>query len=458
MALDRRRLVEIWREAIALGWPVSVQQGLNTLMRTVDVLVAGLFSPVAVAAIGLADLYARIPLRVGMGLGSGAIALSSQETGRGSTELRDEAITQSMVMGALVGIPLFLVGLGFSRGLIALLGADSEVARVGGHYLTIIFAASPFRILAFVGARALQGVGDTRTPMVVNGGATLLNIVLTVALGLGAGPIPRLGIVGVGLATAISRTVEALLVTAAIVSERTTPGFARPQHLTLAKQLFEVSVPDIAGGLGSELARFPFNGIVLLFGTEANAAYHIGNRVYQQVAAPFFRAVRTVASIVVGQEVGAGRVEAARESVTALIALSLLVLGAIATALFVGAGAIGVLFTDDATTIGFVGQFNRTFAVALVFFAVFFPLAGALRGAGDTRTPFWASMIGAYVFLLGGAYLLAVALEFGIVGVYAAIVLAWVSRTVVVGVGWRAGTWADLASRMIDEREQVEDG
>ena len=39
-------------------------------MRTVDILVTALFSPVAVAAIGLADLYARFPLRVGLGMGA----------------------------------------------------------------------------------------------------------------------------------------------------------------------------------------------------------------------------------------------------------------------------------------------------------------------------------------------------------------------------------------------------
>ncbi|MFW6045507.1 MAG: MATE family efflux transporter, partial [Natronomonas sp.] len=70
-------LLSIWRRTVTLGWPIAVQQTLNTLMRTVDIVVTGLFSPAAVAAVGLADLYAQVPLRVGLGLGTGAIALSS---------------------------------------------------------------------------------------------------------------------------------------------------------------------------------------------------------------------------------------------------------------------------------------------------------------------------------------------------------------------------------------------
>jgi Na+-driven multidrug efflux pump len=54
------------------------------------------------------------------------------------------------------------------------------------------------RIVGFVGARALQGTGDTRTPMLVNGSATGLNILLSVTLGLGVAGATRLGIVGVG--------------------------------------------------------------------------------------------------------------------------------------------------------------------------------------------------------------------------------------------------------------------
>ena len=451
------RLRALWRRTVSLGWPVAVQQALTTLMRTVDVLVTGFFSPVAVTALGLADLYARIPLRIGMGLGSGAIALSSQETGRESEELRDRAVTQALLVGALAGVPILLAGLLFSHVLIEVLGAESGVVRLGGQYLTIILAAAPMRIVGFVGSRALQGTGDTRTPMVINGGATVLNILLSVGLGLGVWIAPTLGIVGVGIATAVSRTVEAALIVGAIATDRTTPSLATPRDPVITKQLIAVSVPDVAGGLSSELARFPFNSIVLLFGTEATAAYHIANRAYQQFSAPFFRAFRTVGSIVVGQELGAGRVDEARFSAGAICALSVVTLTAVGTLLFVGAEPVARLFTGDATTVAYAAEFNRTFAVSMLFIGVYFPLSGSLKGAGDTRTPFWAGIVGSYVFLLGASYLLAVVLDLGLLGVYVGVVLSYVSRAAIVGAGLLWGGWADLAARMISERAESDD-
>ncbi|MGQ4555124.1 MATE family efflux transporter [Halobellus sp. GM3] len=451
------RLRSIWRQTASLGWPVAVQQTLNTLMRTVDILITGFFSPAAVAAIGLADLYSRVPLRIGMGLGSGAIALSSQETGRGSDVSRDRAITQALLVGALCGVPLVAVGLLFSQFMIGVLGAESEVVRLGSQYLAIIFAAAPMRIVGFVGARSLQGTGDTFTPMVVNGSATTINILLSVGLGLGVAGLPRLGIVGVGIATAVGRTVEALLFVGAILSDRTSVSLARPRGLTITRQLFAVSVPDIAGGLSSELANFPFNSLVLLFGTEANAAYHIANRIYQQFTAPLFRAFRTVASILVGQELGAGRPDEARYVAGAVCALSLSVLGAAGALLFVGAEPLAVLFTRDAATVAHAVGFNRAFAVSMVFIGVYFPLSGALKGGGDTRTPFYAGLVGSYVFLLGASYLFAITLGFGLTGVFAGIVLSYVSRAVIVGSGVLWGGWTDLAARMIAERAEAAD-
>jgi putative MATE family efflux protein len=441
---------------VAMGWPIAVQQTLTTLMRTVDVVVTGLFSPAAVAAIGLADLYAQIPLRVGLGFGAGAIAVSSQDTGRGAASTRDRAITQALLIGALCGLPLVVVGLLFSHALVALLGAESTVVRLGGTYLTIVFAASPMRIVGLVGARALQGTGDTRTPMLVNGGANALNVVLTVTLGLGLGVAPRLGIVGVGLATAISRLFEALAITGAIASGWTSVSLARPRSRRVARQLVAVSTPTFAEGMSTSLANFPFNALLLVFGTEATAAYHIGRRIYQQLTGPLYRSFGTVTSILVGQRLGEGDPDAARYAANAVLAFSVVTLGVAGVVLFVGAEVLVSVFTDDSVTADYAVAFTRVFGVSMLGFGVFFPLAGALRGAGDTRTPFYARLLGAFVFMLGVSYLLGIVLGYGLLGIYVGTVLSYGCWAVVVAVGFHWGDWAGTAASMMAEREATE--
>lgn len=454
--INRTRLFDLWRRVLLLSWPISVQHGFTTLMRTVDIVVAGQFAPAYVTAIGLADLYGQIPLRIGLGLGMGAIAISSQDTGRKATTTRDRAITQAILLGFLIGIPLILVGVLYSEVFISILGAENEVIRLGGAYLVIILAASPFRIVGLVGARSLQGTGDTVTPMIVNGGASLFNAIMTVILALGLGPVPRLGIVGIGLATLLARTIEATAITVAITSRFTELGFARPRSLLITRQIIAISIPNFAEGMSTSIANFPFNALLLLFGTEVTAAYHIGRRVYQQLTGPIYRAIGTVASILVGQALGEGDPADARYAGLGITALSLLTMSIAGAVLLLGAGPIAGIFTSDPVTLGYATNFTKIYGVSMLFFGIFSPFAGSLRGAGDTRTPFYARAIGTFGFMLGLSYLLAVIFDWGILGVYIGLFSSFVVWAIIATGGFFWGNWAERAAGLMAERAKEE--
>ncbi|WP_158058963.1 MATE family efflux transporter [Halorussus halophilus] len=428
------------------------EQTLRTLMRTTDILVTALFSPAAVAAIGLADLYARLPLRIGLGLGGGAVALSSQDTGSDALANRDEAITQAILVSALAGIPFVLFGAFLSEQAISILGAPTAVAAMGGTYLTIIFATAPARHVALVAARSLQGTGDTRTPMYVNVVSNLLNISLTAALGLGLGPFPRWEIVGVGVATAFGNLFTALALVLAIRGRWTAASFARPTDGTITRQLLTISAPKIVEGLVATVAEFPFNAILLSFGTEVNAAYQIGRRMYQQVTGPLSRGYSVASSVVVGQALGAGDPDRARFEGWATAALGLLTVGTVGVVLFFAAEWFVRLFTDDAATRAYAIDFAKVYGLSAPFLVLFVVLSGSLQGGSDTRTPFVARTTGMVGFMVGLSWLVGVYLGYGVVGTYAGIFCYYVWMTLLVGAGFQWGDWATRAADMMAER------
>jgi len=458
MNVDRDRLFGVWRRVASLSWPVMVEQVTRTLMRTTDIFVTALFSPLAVAAIGLADLYARLPLRIGLGLGAGAIALSSQDTGSDATRNRDEAVTQALVLGALTGIPFAIFGVLFGEQAIGVLGiwADqdqmAEVASLGGVYLAVIFATAPARHVALVGARALQGTGDTRTPMYVNIVSNGLNIVLSLVLGLGLFGVPRLEIVGVGLATAFGNVFTATVFLLAIATNWTEADFVRPRRLVIAKQLLVVSAPKIAEGLVATVIEFPFNALLLFFGAEVNAAYQIGRRVYQQVTSPLSRGLNVGASIVVGQSLGAGTPDDARFDGWATAALGLLTVGTIGLLLAAVAEPLARLFTGDPETVPTAAAFAFTYGVTAPFTVLYVSLAGALQGGSDTRTPFLARTVGLLVFYLGFSAFTSVYLGWGVLGIYIGIFLYYTSAFCIVAAGFQYGDWARRATEMMEDR------
>ncbi|ELY57744.1 MATE family efflux transporter [Natronolimnohabitans innermongolicus] len=428
------------------------EQVLRTLMRTTDLLVAGFFSPAAVAAVGLADIYGRLTLWLGLGIGDGAIALSSQDTGSGRSANRDEAVTQALLVGVLAGIPFVLFGLVGSFWAIEILGADAETVRLGGLYLAIIFITAPAFHVTMIAARSIQGTGDTRTPMYVNAGANALNIVLTVVLAFGLGPFPELSIVGIAVATAIGDTLAALTFLGVIYSARSELSLVRPTQWIIAKQLLVISAPRIAEGIIELVAEFPFNAILLAFGTEVNAAYHIGRRVYQQISSPLARGYGTAANILSGQALGRGEADAAYFNGLAAAGLAVLTVGGLGAVIFVAAEPIVRLFTSDPATIGYATGFARAYAVATALIACYIVLAGSLRGGSETRPPFVAKLTGAVCFLLGITYVFGVGLEYGVVAAYVAIVADFVWRNVVVGAVYLRGNWLERGTDMMAER------
>ena len=471
--MDLDRLRGVWRRVFTLAWPVMAEQTFRTAMRTTDIVVTALFSPAAVVAIGLADLYARFPLRIGLGLGGGAIALSSQDTGADATATRDEAVTQAILLGALAGVPFVAFGLLYGEFAIDVFGTlvgqetPSTVVALGSVYLAIIFATAPARHVALVGARALQGTGDTRTPMYVNVLANSVNIAGSVVLGLGLFGLPRLEIVGVGLATATANVLTATLLCAAIWGSWTAANFARPRDLTITRQLLRVSAPRVLEGFGSEIAEFPFNALLLGFGEAVNAGFQIGRRVYQQVTGPLSRGYNVAASVLVGQALGAGDPDDARYNGWAVAALGMLTVGTIGLALVVLAPWLVRLFTSDPETVGYAVDFARVYGLAGAALVCFSALSGSLQGASETRIPFVARVTGMFGFFLGASWLLGRTFGVGPEGAYVGVLLAypWMALFVVAGfayTGWAARA-ADMmavrgsAEEIADEHEEIAD-
>ncbi|WP_254864859.1 MATE family efflux transporter [Halovivax gelatinilyticus] len=439
------------------------EQVLRTMMRTTDLVVAGFFSPAAVAAVGLADIYARFPLRFGIGFGDGAIALSSQDTGAGSTANRDQAVSQALLIGLVGAVPFMLFGLLANEYAISVLGglaeegAVADVVDYGSTYLLLIMLSAPAIHVNFIAARAIQGTGDTRTPMVVNGVVNALNIGMTVVLAFGVGPVPELSVVGIAAATAIADTIGAVAFLAVIGSSLSPISYVRPDGLIITKQLVVISWPRIAEGLSEMIAEFPFNAILLAFGTEVNAAYHIGRRMYQQVASPLGRGYSVAANVLVGQSLGERDPEAAYRYGWATVGLSVLTVGGLCAVLFVFAEQFVRIFTQDPATIEYAVDFARAYAISAVFIAAYIVFAGSLRGGSETITPFIARMIGTFVFLLGGTYVFGVQLEYGVLASYVAIVADFAFRTGFVAVIFHRRRWVTRGTTMMTDRGSIDE-
>ncbi len=450
----------IWRKALILSWPVMFSHVFSTAMRTTDMLLMGGFGPAAVTAVGLGDVWDRIVLQLGLGLGTGSIALISQETGGSGAEGERDAgdvVTQVLVTGFAVGLPFILVGHLMAQTMIAILGAGADVIHLAAQYLQIIFSAAPFRIVNLIAAKAIQGTGDTRTPMAIGITGNAVNIGLSVGLVWGVGPLPALGVPGVGWGTALANFLMTVMYVAVLSHPATRLTLRMPPggwDLTITRQLLRVSIPRILQGGYQVLISFPFNAVVLLFGTEAAAAFHVSRRIQQQLIAPMQRSYATVSTILVGQALGRDAEAESRRTGSAMLWLSALTIGAVGLLLFLLAPQVVRPFSADPTTVAHSIRFLRALSLGAPILASFMILSGLLAGAGDTRTAFYASVASQTLLMLGLSYAMSVVLGLGVTGVVIGLVADYAGRTGLVALRFASGKWVSEARDMIAERNR----
>lgn len=434
-----------WSELFQLAWPVSATLLVRVTMRTVDILVVGLaVGAVGVAALGIGDAAARIVLMTALGIGAGTIATVSQHLGAGRREDADVATTQTALLAIAFGVPFALIGWWGARPFFELLGAEPEVVEIGVTYLRIVIVTSPARMLAVMLTRALQGAGDTRTPMVIRTVGTVLNIGLTVMLVPGLWLAPELGVAGAALATAIGNVLSAALLVGFLARGGTALGFAREGlgRIDVGRKILRIGWPQIVERNLFAIGIIPLNGIVLTFGTAANAGLQVGQRIMLYALLPS-RGVSTAASTRVGNAVGAGTPEEGVDRARSAMWLALAISAPIAVVQFAFAEPLAGIFVSEPDALAAAATWIRVYAGATLIRSVYGVLRGALQGAGDTKPPLLAGAVGILGFSVGFSWLVGVQLGVGIVAVFAGVLLDATVRILILGAVFRRGRWAE---------------
>ncbi|WP_435064795.1 MATE family efflux transporter [Halobaculum sp. EA56] len=427
--IDEERL----RATTDLAWPRIVTGFAIMSKRTVDLALVGLvIGPTAVAGLTLANAFWMLAKFVAIGLAGGTVALVSQNYGGGDDDRAAAVVRLSVVLAGALAVPTVALYALAADPLIGLLGDDPDSVRHGAVYLAVVAPGLLFEFLNLIASRTYAGVGDTLTPMVVRAGGALANIALSATFVLGF----DMGVAGAALGTALATALVTVVFSWGMTGRTYLRGRgASPVPLTLSRpfvdvdllrQIGRVSSPLVARRAAQGLVVFPLLAIAATFGPVAVAAVGVGRQVRELVGS-FSWGFSIAASTLVGQELGRGAEAEAEAYGAGITRLSALVYVVAAAAVFAFAAPIAGVFVDDPANLSLSADFVRVAAVSVVALGVDGSVSGALRGAGDTRVPFLATLAGAYLAALPLAWLGTVLPALGVAG----LLLALVAETVV---------------------------
>jgi len=431
------------REVAALAAPLVLTQILVTAMGVVDSVIVGRLGAAQLGAVGLGGMWVWTLTCFFVGTSTGVQTFVAQHHGAGRTNECGTWSWQGLAsVVPLAGVVGCLV-LFFADSIIEVLAPSDSIAPLATGYMR----ARSFGIMGITAASSLaaffRGIGDTRTPLIATLIANLANLFLDLGLVYGWYGMPRLGVVGAGLATSISEWIYfgavAFMFLRPAITNRFNTRFHAPS-LGEIKRLWRTGVP-IGGQWTIEMLAFAvFTTFVARLGDAPMAASHA---FIQLLSLSFMQAVgiSIATTTLVGRYIGAGQLEYVSRSLRSSMLLGSL-LAAIIAALFMLVPELLLgLFSKDPDVLRYGRPLLMVGALYQFFDAIAIVSDGALRGAGDTRWPFVVRCLLSWVVFLPLAYLLAIPVGWGLTGAW----LGGLAQIVVLAgflvLRFRSGAW-----------------
>ena len=433
----------------AFSIPLLIGNLAQQMYNTVDSIVVGQYcGDSALAAVGASGPILNLLLLLFMGISTGAGILVAQYFGAHKEKELNTAVGTCLSLTLISGVIIMLIGPFIVEPLMTLLDTPPDVYDMAIDYLTIIvlgiLGTGYYNIVSGI----LRGLGDSVSPLIFLIVACVLNIFLDLLFVIEF----EMAAAGVALATIIAQAISAVL---CIWKLARTPGIKISLKTLLPEKNMSMKIVRLGLPSGLTQAIFSMAAIVVQaltnsFGTSVIACSIVVMRVDGFAMMPNFTFGMAMTTFV-GQNVGAGRLDRVREGVRVGLRAGLAISAVLVAAILLFGENLMRMFTNTEEVVRLGVHMMHILAVGYIAMAVTQSLSGVMRGAGDTLTPMWISIITTIIIRMPLAYGIAYltrseALPNGTPdSLFISLLISWVSGAVLTSLAYRRGAWKKKA-------------
>ena len=394
-----------WKQILAFMIPLLIGNIAQQLYNTVDSIVVGHYlGDHALAAVGSAGMIVQLLIILFVGIGNGATILISQYFGAGDRSGLSKAVANCVILTFIASILISVIGIATADAMLSALRTPEELRESCVIYLRVLLAGSIgfgyYNILNGV----LRGMGDAVSALVYLIIASFLNIGLDILFVASFG----MGVEGVAIATILAQGISAVLCAVKLSRMRQVLDFGF--RFLKWDRAFAKRIVLLGGPSGVTQVIFSMSSLLVqalnnTFGANFVAAVVICQRIDGFATMPamsFGNAMTTYA----GQNMGARNLKRTEEGARQGIAIAIGVSAVIGLCLALFGKNLAEIFTDTEEIVSMSVTMLRILAPGYLFLTGVHCMAGVMRGAGDTITPMWLSIIQLFGMRVPIAYLL----------------------------------------------------
>ncbi len=393
-----------WKRIMEFSIPMLLGNVAQQLYNTADSIIAGKYvGDNALAAVGSASPILNLLLALFVGISTGAGIVVSQSFGAKDRKGLTQAIGNCMALSAIATVIIMIVGPLVTRPLLDLLDTPSSIIDWCEDYLIIYFLGIVGFFYYNMLSGVLRGLGDSVSALGFLLVAAFLNVILDLVF------VQYMGVPGVALATILSQAISAVLcyIKLAKMADLFDLNFKTMKLIpAMAGRILRIGIPS-----GITQAIMATAGMVVLnltnaMGETVIACNVIIMRVDGFAMMPNFTFGQAM-SVYTGQNVGAAKFDRVHQGVKQGGLIAAAFSTCITVVLLLFGHFLFDLFTDTPALIDLAVSMMRVMAVGYICISVTQVLGGVMRGAGDTVSPMWISIISTIAIRVPIAYWLA---------------------------------------------------
>ena len=409
---DRSRKATV----MMLAWPILVEQMLASLVQAADSAMVGSLGAAATASVAINSAPNMLINQIFFALGLGFTSLIARSVGAGDRDRARHLTEQAVTLVFIVGIALSFVTFSLARAIPSWMGGEEIILHDAETYNRILSLSLLFRAYTMVLTAIYRGYGDTHSPMVVNVLVNVLNVIGNYFMIYPTREVMFFGhsfemfgfgwgVAGAAVATTLSGVIGGMSLLFlsfrknAIIRIGFDSGLVPDRREMSA--VFRIATPAILERCIMSSAFIVVGRAIASLGTVAVAANNLAGTAESLSYMPGF-AFGAAATTLFGQSIGSGNEELGKQYVKETLQLGTIVMAVMTVLMFTFSNQIMGIFTPDQEVIEIGSVLLKILAVIQIPQMMSSVYSGAVKGAGDSTTPFLialASMWG--VRLLG---------------------------------------------------------
>jgi len=439
--VENRKLI---KNIFQITLPAVFDLLAQTLIMALDMKMVSSLGPSAISSVGVgtAGMYALIPALIAVA--TGTTALLSRAYGADNKLDGKKAFAQSFFIAVPLGIFLTIIFLIFSEQIINLVGNAKDMNLSDAIlYQNMTVIGFPFIGVSIATFYAFRAMGENKIPMIGNTLALVLKVILNFLLIY----LFKWGIFGAALSTTLTRLFSAIFSIYLVFWSKKNWISLELKDLKFdyftSKRILKVGIPAAVEQLGLRIGMLIFEMMVISLGNLSYAAHKIALTA-ESISFNLGFAFSFAASALVGQELGKGSSQKALKDGYICTIIAMIVMSTFGLLFFIMPQFLVSLFTNDKDVIELSTMALKIVSICQPFSGASMVLAGALRGAGDTKSVLLITYLGIFLVRIPITYLFLDVLNFGLAGAWIVMTIDLVIRSSLAFYIFRRGKWKYL--------------